>query len=125
MSNKVYELTVFGATGLTGKQIVRHVFELSINLPSFFNPGFRWAIAGRSADKLDEIVEEMVTRFPNATIARPSVLVSNVTQREQLDAMTKQTKVLINAVGPFRFMGEYVVRSCVEWLRLCRCNRRA
>lgn len=113
-SSKVFELTVFGATGLTGKQIVRHVFELSIDLPSFFHSGFSWAIAGRSADKLNEIIEEMVTRYPTATIARPSVLVSNVTQKEQLDNMTKQTKVLVNAVGPFRFMGEYVVRSCVE-----------
>lgn len=113
-SSKVFDLTVFGATGLTGKQIVRHVFELSIDLPSFFHPGFSWAIAGRSADKLNEIVEEMEARYTKATIARPTVLVSNVTQKEQLDNMTKQTKVLVNAVGPFRFMGEYVVRSCVE-----------
>ncbi|CAO3636739.1 unnamed protein product [Cunninghamella echinulata] len=28
--------------------------------------------------------------------------------------MAQQSKVLINAVGPYRFMGEYVIRSCVE-----------
>lgn len=112
--SKVFDLTVFGATGLTGKQIVRHVFELSVNQPTFFKPGFQWAIAGRSRDKLEEIVQEMLDRFAEKTITRPTVLISNVTQREQLDDMTKQTKVLINAVGPFRFMGEYVVRSCVE-----------
>ncbi|KAK4511081.1 uncharacterized protein ATC70_012291 [Mucor velutinosus] len=114
MSNKVFDITVFGATGLTGKQIVRHVFELSVNKPDFYPPSFRWAIAGRSAEKLEDIINEMTNRYPNATIGKPTVLVANVTQREQLDAMTSQTKVIINAVGPFRFMGEYVVRSCVE-----------
>jgi len=114
MSNKVFDITVFGATGLTGKQIVRHVFELSVNKPDFYSPSFRWAIAGRSVEKLEEIIGEMANRYPNATIDKPTVLVANVTQREQLDAMTNQTKVIINAVGPFRFMGEYVVRSCVE-----------
>jgi short subunit dehydrogenase-like uncharacterized protein len=114
MNDEKFELSIFGATGLTGKQIVRHVFELSVDHPTFLKPGFRWAIAGRSEEKLEEIVQEMIDHFPNATIDRPVVLVSNVTQREQLDAMTRRTKVLINAVGPFRFMGEYVVRSCVE-----------
>jgi short subunit dehydrogenase-like uncharacterized protein len=56
----------------------------------------------------------MTNRYPNTTIDKPIVLIANVTQREQLDAMTSQSKVVINAVGPFRFMGEYVVRSCVE-----------
>lgn len=112
--SKAFDVTVFGATGLTGKQIVRHVFELSTNKPDFYPPNFRWAIAGRSAEKLEHIVDEMADRYPNATIDKPTVLVANVTQREQLDAMTRQTRVVINAVGPFRFMGEYVVRSCVE-----------
>lgn len=113
-NSEKFELTIFGATGLTGKQIVRHVYELSIDHPTFLKSGFRWAIAGRSAEKLEEIVQEMVGHFPTATIDRPTVLVANVTQKEQLDTMTTKSKVLINAVGPFRFMGEYVVRSCVE-----------
>lgn len=117
MSSNTYQkfdLTIFGATGLTGKQIVSHVFELSIDLPTFFKPGFRWAIAGRNKEKLQEIIQELSDRFPKATVVKPDVLLASVTQREQLDAMTNKTKVLINAVGPFRFMGEYVVRSCVD-----------
>lgn len=113
-TNEKFDLTIFGATGLTGKHIVSHVFELSIDLPTFFKPGFRWAIAGRNEEKLQEIVQELATRFPKATIDKPVILIASVTQREQLDTMTNKTKVLINAVGPFRFMGEYVVRSCVE-----------
>jgi short subunit dehydrogenase-like uncharacterized protein len=114
MSTDKFEITIFGGTGLTGKQIIRHVYELSIDHPEFYGSNFCWAIAGRNLENLEEIVQEMSTRFPKATINRPTILIANVTQKEQLDAMTNQTKVLINAVGPFRFMGEYVVRSCVE-----------
>ncbi|KAI8987703.1 saccharopine dehydrogenase [Mycotypha africana] len=121
--NKAFDITVFGATGLTGKNIVKHIYELSLNKPEFYkaanapdNSGasFRWAIAGRNKHGLEQVIEEMEQLFPNASVSRPSILIVNVTQREQLNDMTRQTKVLINAVGPFRFMGEYVVRACVE-----------
>ncbi|KAI9487561.1 MAG: saccharopine dehydrogenase [Benjaminiella poitrasii] len=116
MSNNTnkFDITVFGGTGLTGKQIVRHIFELSVDRPEFYSSNFRWAIAGRSAERLEEVVNEFVHRYPRATIEKPAILISNVSQKEQLDAMTSQTKVLINAVGPFRFMGEHVIRSCIE-----------
>ncbi|KAI9255305.1 Saccharopine dehydrogenase [Sporodiniella umbellata] len=114
MNNKQFDITVFGATGLTGKHIVRHIFELSEEKADAFPSGFRWAIAGRDQNKLQDIVTEMNERYPKNTVATPSVLVASVTEREKLDSVTSQTRVLINAVGPFRFLGEYVVRSCVD-----------
>lgn len=112
--NKKFDVTVFGATGLTGKHIVRHIFQLATDNPNLFPSNFNWAIAGRNEENLEAIVQEMLQAYAQASINPPSVLVASVTQRENLDNITGQTKVLINAVGPFRFMGEYVVRSCVE-----------
>lgn len=112
--SRPFDIAIFGATGLTGKEIVRHVYELSIDRPEFLQAGFQWAIAGRDAARLEKIIEEFTAKYPTATVNKPSVVVANVTSKEQLDDLTKQTKVIINAVGPFRFMGEYVVRSCVE-----------
>ncbi|KAG0169894.1 hypothetical protein DFQ28_002827 [Apophysomyces sp. BC1034] len=109
-----FDITIFGATGLTGKKIVDHVYELSATQSKQFPPGFRWAVAGRDEDRLHEIVEAVEKQYPSASISRPGVIVANVVRRETVDEMTRQSKVLINAVGPFRFMGEYVVRSCVE-----------
>jgi short subunit dehydrogenase-like uncharacterized protein len=114
MSNKQFDITVFGATGLTGKQIVRHLYQLSQEHPSLYPSQFKWAIAGRSEDKLQAIVNEIVSEYPETTLSKPTILAAAVTQRDKLDVITSQSKVLINAVGPFRFMGEYVVRSCVE-----------
>ncbi|KAG1461999.1 hypothetical protein G6F56_005608 [Rhizopus delemar] len=114
MNNKQFDITVFGATGLTGKHIIRHIFQLSIDNPSLFPSQFKWAIAGRNEEKLVAIVKELSQRCTLASVSEPSVLIASVTDRDKLDSMASQTKVLINAVGPFRFMGEYVVRSCVE-----------
>lgn len=111
---KQHNITIFGATGLTGKCIVEHVYELATQQPDAFPHDFTWAIAGRAEGKLREIQQECNAKYPQATIPSPTILVANIVRREQLDAMTAQSTVLVNAVGPFRFMGEYVVRSCVE-----------
>ncbi|KAI8081336.1 saccharopine dehydrogenase [Halteromyces radiatus] len=111
---KNFDITIFGATGLTGKYIVEQVYDLATKQPSAFPSGFTWAIAGRAEGKLKEIRQELSDKYPNASIQPPTALVANIVRREQLDDMTLQSTVLINAVGPFRFMGEYVVRSCVE-----------
>ncbi|KAI8342665.1 saccharopine dehydrogenase [Chlamydoabsidia padenii] len=109
---KQFDITIFGATGLTGKYIVEQVYDLSTK--QSFPVNFTWAIAGRSQSKLEQVKQEYALKYPNATIQPPSILVANIVQRDQLDAMTNSSSVLINAVGPFRFTGEYVVRSCVD-----------
>lgn len=111
---KEFDVTVFGATGLTGKHIVEHVYELASNEPTAFPHDFRWAVAGRNETALAEVVKTISSKYPKATIQSPGIVIANVVRREQMDTMAKRSKVIINAVGPFRFMGEYVVRSCVE-----------
>lgn len=113
---KVYDITIFGATGLTGKYVVEQFYELASS-PSqrdHLPTNFKWAIAGRAEGKLTDIIFELENKYPKANIQRPAILVANIVRREQLDTMAQQSKVLINAVGPYRFMGEYVIRSCVE-----------
>ncbi|KAI7855145.1 saccharopine dehydrogenase [Circinella umbellata] len=112
--NNKYDITVFGATGLTGSHIVEHVIELSASQPEMYFHGFHWAIAGRNEQQMQQLIQKYMTKYPSATIPEPDILVANVMRRDTLNAMAKQSKVVINAVGPFRFMGEYVVRSCVE-----------
>ncbi|KAG1175100.1 hypothetical protein G6F70_001190 [Rhizopus microsporus] len=97
MSNKQFDITVFGATGLTGKQIVRHLYQLSQEHPSLYPSQFKWAIAGRSEDKLQAVLDEIVSQYPESTLSKPTILTAAVTQRDRLDAITSQTKVLINA----------------------------
>ncbi|KAI8985834.1 saccharopine dehydrogenase [Pilobolus umbonatus] len=113
-SEKLYDLTVFGATGLTGKQIVRHIFELFRDHPEFYPAGFHWAIAGRNEATMEKIIDEMTDYFPSGLKFKPAIVIADVTKKESLDSMAGHSKIVINAVGPFRFLGEYVVRACVE-----------
>lgn len=50
--DRQYELILFGATGYTGKLTAEHITK---NLPT----DLRWAVAGRSADKLEALVKEI------------------------------------------------------------------
>jgi short subunit dehydrogenase-like uncharacterized protein len=103
-------ITVFGGTGFTGKFIVQEIFRLQNEgkVPEYF----KWAVAGRSKERLDSVVSTLVSKYPNATV--PEVVVADVSNRESINNMVRKSQVVINAVGPFRFLGEYVVRGCVE-----------
>ena len=52
MSSRKYDLVLLGATGFTGKLTAQHIAQ---NLQE----GLKWAIAGRSKQKLSAIVEEL------------------------------------------------------------------
>jgi hypothetical protein len=53
-----YDLVVFGATGYTGKLTAEHI---TTNLPT----DLKWALAGRSAKKLEAVATECKTLNPD------------------------------------------------------------
>lgn len=66
-------------------------------------------IAGRSRERLASLRESLVS----AGLPAPQSIIADVGDAASLRAMASQSKVLINAVGPFRFYGEAVVAACV------------
>lgn len=56
--SRQYELILFGASGYTGKLTAEWISE---HLPQ----DLKWAIAGRNAQKLQSIVDELKTLNPN------------------------------------------------------------
>ncbi len=88
-------VTVFGATGFTGRLICR---ELS-------RRGVPFAVAGRSRRRLEELREE--TGALDAVVA-------DATRPESLGALTGSgTRVLVNCAGPFLRYGPPVVEAAV------------
>lgn len=51
MSDREFAIVVFGASGFTGQFVVREVAKNC-------NGKFRWAVAGRSKDKLEKVLQE-------------------------------------------------------------------
>ncbi|MEM6435264.1 MAG: saccharopine dehydrogenase NADP-binding domain-containing protein [Cyanobacteria bacterium P01_D01_bin.115] len=99
-----YDLVVFGATGFVGQILCRYL--LTQTPPS---TPFRWAIAGRSATKLQALV---TTLGPDAAPLPP--LIADATDADSLNHLCAQTRVVVSTVGPYALYGELLVQACAE-----------
>ncbi|KAK8776495.1 hypothetical protein V5799_030160 [Amblyomma americanum] len=119
-SPRELDIVLFGATGVTGVYVVEELHRAS--------EGLRWGVAGRSADKLRQTLraaaknlglearrhtDHSVCCAEDALDSVP-VIVADVADEASLLAMAKQTRLVLNTVGPYRFFGRQVVKACVE-----------
>ncbi len=104
MSTKSYDLIVFGATGFVGQIIARYLLE-----PAVKQDDFKWAVAGRSEKKLDQLKTELGEKAGGL-----STLVVDAADNAALMEMCRQTKVVISTVGPYALYGEPLINACVE-----------
>ncbi|KAJ8410289.1 hypothetical protein AAFF_G00202700 [Aldrovandia affinis] len=111
-SSRPYHIIVFGASGFTGQFVVEEVARTSAEGPS---GTLKWAIAGRSRQKLEKVLDQAA-----GTLSKPElrseveIIVADVGESDSLAAMCKQGVIVLNCVGPYRFYGEPVVKACVE-----------
>jgi short subunit dehydrogenase-like uncharacterized protein len=99
-----YEIVVFGATGYTGKYTAEH---LTTHAPT----DLKWAIAGRSENKLKAIADE--TRALNPDRVAPAIEIAQL-NKEDLVKLAQTTKVLISTVGPYHKYGTIAFEACAE-----------
>jgi len=71
----------------------------------------RWALAGRSASKLEAVAAECKTFNPDRI--QPGIEICQLND-EDLSALAKKTKVLITTVGPYGLYGEHAFKACAE-----------
>lgn len=102
--NRPFEAVVWGGTGYTGKYTAEHI---TAHLPT----DFKWAIAGRSEQKLEKVVEEL--RKLNPDRQQPSIEVAQLT-KDDLVKLARKTKVFISTVGPYHKYGTLAVEACAE-----------
>ncbi|KAF8190797.1 Saccharopine dehydrogenase-domain-containing protein [Pholiota molesta] len=96
------DILVLGATGYTGQLVTRY---LSAH-PQ--RSQFTLALGARSPQKLKKLVQQL-----NLPASVKAVQV-DVTKEDEIEAAVKQTRVVINTVGPYWLWGTPVVRSCVR-----------
>ncbi|ROT40502.1 saccharopine dehydrogenase [Sodiomyces alkalinus F11] len=102
--DRQYDLVVFGATGYTGALTAEHI---TAHLPS----NLKWAVAGRSETKLQNVIAECKKLNPNRL--QPEIEICNLNGAE-LNALAKKTFILITVVGPYSQYGEHAFRACAE-----------
>src|SRR5215217_6563646 len=101
MAERAFDLALLGATGFTGALTAA---EIAARAPA----DLRWALAGRSREKLEAARERILAAAPAGSPV-PELVVADVTDRASLDALAASTRVLTTTVGPYALHGEPVV----------------
>ncbi|XP_063912283.1 saccharopine dehydrogenase-like oxidoreductase [Zophobas morio] len=107
--NQKLDIVIFGATGFTGKFVIRTIAKLSKTK----NRQFTWGVAGRSEEKLKQILSDCANQIEISLDGIP-VIVADLKQEESLKGMARRARVIINCCGPFVYFGEPVLRACIE-----------
>ncbi|MFZ5723335.1 MAG: saccharopine dehydrogenase family protein [Pseudomonadota bacterium] len=100
-----YDIVLFGATGFTGGLVAEYLARAATR------ESFRWAVAGRNRDKLQEIVRRLAAIAPGTDVG---IIEADIGDRDSLAAMAAGTGVLITTVGPYLRYGADVLAACVD-----------
>ena len=103
MSDRSYDIVLFGATGFTGRLTAEY---LARHAPT----GCRWALAGRNAAKLEKVRAELSSIDP--ALAQLPLLSADVTDPASLAAVAASSRVVVSTVGPYLQHGEPLVAAC-------------
>jgi len=104
--SRPYDIVVYGASGFTGKFAAVEAVRTC--------KGKKIAIAGRSKSKLEETLARIESDLGGDHYSNVGVVIADNKNPDSIREMCRQTKVVVNCVGPFRWFGELVVSSCVE-----------
>ncbi|KAG0085448.1 hypothetical protein BGZ92_008997 [Podila epicladia] len=105
MAAREFDVIIYGATGFTGLRTCQY-------LARTYPKGVRWAIAGRSTAKLEEVRQKLVAIDP--ALSTLPIVQADASDMSALEAMTARTKVVLTTVGPFLAHGIPLVEACVK-----------
>ncbi|KAL8737848.1 MAG: hypothetical protein Q9181_001290 [Wetmoreana brouardii] len=103
-SSKIYDLVLLGATGYTGQNCAEYI---TTSLPT----NLKWAVSGRSHERLSAVVEEMRSLNPNRI--QPAIEVTTLSL-EDLGTLVEKARLILNTVGPYHRYSSPVVQACAE-----------
>jgi short subunit dehydrogenase-like uncharacterized protein len=112
MSSSKFDIVLYGATGFTGQLVAEY---LASNYVGNGDP--KWAMAGRSLDKLASV---------RAAIGAPvdtALIRADASDPASLKAMVDQTRSVVSTVGPYQLYGSELVAACAatgtDYFDLC------
>lgn len=98
---RVFDVVLFGPTGVTGREVARHLHRRAPEL------GLTWAVAGRDRARIEETLASVG--------AQPAeILHADTDDRASIEAMVGAATVVADLVGPFVRHGEPVYAACAR-----------
>jgi short subunit dehydrogenase-like uncharacterized protein len=113
--SKAFDIVIHGATGFTGRLVAEYMMA---RYPNSGNAeGIRWAMGGRSAEKLAAVRDEIGA--PKDT----PLVVTDTANPSSLQALMQATRLVLTTVGPYQLYGNELVAACaangVDYVDLC------
>ena len=103
MSERKFDVIVFGATGYTGKLVAEYMKDEYGD-----DESIKWAIAGRNMEKLMLVKNDLGLKDEIEMIEVDS---SDI---DALNKITCSTKCVLTTVGPYQLYGSDLVQSCAN-----------
>lgn len=106
MTERTFDIIVYGATGFTGKRVVSHLLSK--------HPELKIAVSGRNLEKLTSLATSL--NVPQSNVIKAS-------ESNELVHAFSQAKIVLACAGPYRHVGEPIVKAAIEaktdYLDLC------
>jgi len=99
-----FDVIIYGSTGYTGRLVAEYMVQ---QYAASDDPP-KWAMAGRSLEKLEEVRD--LVGAPKDT----PLVVADSDDPASIDMMASRTKVVLTTVGPYQLYGDEVVAACVR-----------
>ncbi|MGB5485381.1 saccharopine dehydrogenase family protein [Parasphingorhabdus sp.] len=99
-----FDVIIYGSTGYTGRLVAEYMtqqYGTAKDAP-------KWAMAGRSLQKLEEVRD--LIGAPKDT----PLVVADSDDAASIDMMASRTKVVLTTVGPYQLYGDELVDACVS-----------
>jgi short subunit dehydrogenase-like uncharacterized protein len=111
-SSKPFDIVVYGATGFTGQLVAEYLATHYRD-----DKQLRWAMAGRSLDKLKSVRDAI------GAPADTPLIVADAADPVSLKAMIDQTRSVVTTVGPYLLYGNELIAACAasgtDYFDLC------
>jgi len=101
MADREFDVIIYGATGFTGRLVAEYMNKE-------YGSTVKWAMAGRSMDKLKSVRDEMGVSKDTALV------VADSSDAASLKSMAERTKVVLTTVGPYQLYGTDLLSACVD-----------
>ena len=129
--DRTYDIVVLGVTGFTGYLAARHLIQTY-----GIGQSVKWAIAGRSSTKLNEVKVRLSQEFdPPMDVSQLEMIVVDTSIPSTLPNLVAQTRVVATTAGPYTLYGNHVVEFCskfgthyvditgeVDWIKTMMCT---
>lgn len=99
-----YTIVLYGATGFTGKLVA----EVLARRGATRGDSIRWALAGRNEEKLAGVRDEL------GLPADLPLIQASSDDPASLEALCRQTQIVVTTVGPYQKYGNELVETCAR-----------